>query len=175
MLPLLFLFAASWQPLFDGRTLTGWVNEGGANFRVENGAIVVDQGPYSWLRTERTFTDYELRLEYLTTADGNSGVFLRSAAQGRPHETGYELQIFDDRKDYKTGSLLGVIEAKPNRIRPGVWNKIEVRHSGPRVIVKMNGRTVVDTTDTRSLRGHLGLQFNPNKPIRFRNIRVREL
>lgn len=175
MLPLLLFFAASWQPLFDGRTLTGWVNEGGANFRVENGAIVVDQGPYSWLRTERVFTDYELRLEYLTAADGNSGVFLRSAAQGRPHETGYELQIFDDRKDFKTGSLLGVIEAKPNRIRPNVWNKVEVRHIGPRIIVKMNGRTVVDTTDTRTAKGHLGLQFNPNKPIRFRNLRVREL
>lgn len=173
LLPLLVLFSAI--DLFDGKTLNGWVNEGGANFRVENGAITVDNGPYTWLRTEKVFKDYILTLEYKTAADGNSGVFLRSAATGKPHETGYELQIYDDRKDFKTGSLVGIVEAKPNRIKPNEWNTIEVRHQGPRVIVKMNGLEVVNTTDTRSLKGHLGLQFNPNKPISFRNIRVREL
>jgi hypothetical protein len=161
--------------LFDGKTLNGWVNEGGANFRVENGVITVDKGPYTWLRTEKVYTNYELKLEYKTTADGNSGIFLRSAATGKPHETGYELQIFDERKDYRTGSLVGVAEAIPNKIKPGEWNTIEVLHTGPKVIVKMNGVKVVETTDQRSLKGHLGLQFNPNKPISFRKIRVREL
>lgn len=172
ILPIFLLLAGD---VFDGKTLQGWVNEGGANFRVEDGAIVVDQGPYSWLRTVKEYGDYLLTLEYKTAADGNSGVFLRSAAQGQPHVTGYELQIFDERKDYKTGSLVGVVEAKPNRIRPGVWNRIEVRHVGPRVQVKMNGSLVVDISDRRSLRGHIGLQFNPGKPIAFRKIRIREL
>lgn len=161
--------------LFDGKSLNGWVNEGGANFRVVSGAIVVDNGPYSWLRTEKQYANYHLTLEYKTTADGNSGVFLRSASTGKPHETGYELQIFDDRKDFKTGSLVGIIEARPNKIRPDEWNTIEVHHIGPKITVKMNGQTVVDTSGTRSLRGHIGLQFNPGKPIAFRNIRLREL
>ncbi len=174
MLPLLLLFTLA-VDLFDGKTLNGWVNEGGANFRVENGVITVDNGPYTWLRTEKVYRDYELRLEYRTTADGNSGIFLRSAATGKPHETGYELQIFDDRKEDKTGSLVGVVEAKPNKIRPGQWNTIVVRHVGAKVQVRMNGQLVVDTSDTRSREGHIGLQFNPGKPISFRKIRLREL
>ena len=32
---------AAWTPLFDGRTLAGWVQRGGkANYHVEDGAIV---------------------------------------------------------------------------------------------------------------------------------------
>lgn len=171
--PILLLLLAT--DLFDGKTLKGWVNVGGANFRVENGVITVDKGPYTWLRTETTYKDYELKLEYKTTADGNSGVFLRSSAVGKPHETGYELQIYDDRKDFKTGSIVDVAEAKPNKIKPAEWNTIEVVHSGPRIIVKMNGQKVLDTTDKKSASGHIGLQFNPDKPISFRKIRIKEL
>lgn len=174
MLPVCVMLISAIE-LFDGKSLAGWVNEGGANFRVEAGAIVVDRGPYSWLRTDKQYADYELKLEYKTTADGNSGVFLRSASQGKPHETGYELQIFDERKDYRTGSIVGIIEARPNRIRAGKWNTIEVRHHGPRVTVKMNGQLVVDTKDRRSSKGYIGLQFNPGKPISFRKIRIREI
>lgn len=172
---LTLLLATLMVDLFNGKSLDGWVNEGGANFRVEGGVITVDKGPYTWLRSAKAYGDYELTLEYKTTADGNSGVFLRSAATGKPHETGYELQIFDERKDFKTGSLVGVVEARPNKIRPNEWNTIEVRHVGPHVIVKMNGVEVVNTNDTRTLRGHIGLQFNPGKPISFRKIRIREL
>jgi hypothetical protein len=175
LLLICFLLGAQLTSLFDGKTLNGWINEGGANFRVENGVITVDKGPYTWLRTTKTYKNYELKLEFKTTADGNSGVFLRSAATGKPHETGYELQIFDDRKDFRTGSLVGVVEATPSKIRPDQWNTFEVKHVGPRVIVKYNGKQVVDVQDQRSLEGHIGLQFNPNKPISFRNIRIREL
>jgi len=171
--PLLLLLAAI--DLFNGKSLDNWINEGGANFRVENGVITVDKGPSSWLRSVKTYGDYQLNLEYKTTADGNSGIFLRSAAKGQPHITGYELQIFDDRKTFKTGSIVDVAEAAPNKIKPNEWNSIEVRHIGQRVIVKMNGKQVLDVSDKRSLNGHLGLQFNPNKPISFRKIKIKEL
>jgi hypothetical protein len=170
------LLAASWLSLFDGKTLTGWVNEGGANFRVENGVITVDQGPYTWLRSEKTYKDYELEVEFNTAADGNSGIFLRSAATGRPHETGYELQIFDAHKDYPTGGVLGHGKAPANtKLKPNVWNKYQIRHQGKRMLVKLNGKQVLDLTDDKATSGYIGLQFNPNKPISFRNIRIREL
>lgn len=173
ILPLLLLLTAS--SLFDGKTLNGWVNVGGANFRVENGTITVDKGPASWLRTETTYKDYELKLEYKTAADGNSGIFLRSDATGKPHETGYELQIFDDRKDFKTGSIVGLAEATPTKIKPNEWNTFEVTHIGPKIIVKHNGKKVVETSDKHSLSGFVGLQFNPDKPISFRKISIKEL
>lgn len=176
LLAALPLLAASWITLFDGKTLSGWVNEGGANFRAENGVITVDQGPYTWLRSEKAYKDYELEVEFKTAADGNSGIFLRSATTGRAHETGYELQIFDAHKDYPTGGVLNHGKAPANtKFKPDVWNKYEVRHQGKRMIVKLNGKQVLDLTDDKSTSGHIGLQFNPNKPIQFRNIRVREL
>ena len=162
--------------LFDGKTLKGWVNVGGANFRVENGVITVDKGPYSWLRSTETYKDYELHVEFKTTADGNSGIFLRSSAVGKPHETGYELQIFDERKDFRTGSIVDVAEANPvSKIIPGQWNTFEVKHIGPSIVVKLNGKKVLDTKDTKSKSGHIGLQFNPGKPVSFRKIRIKEL
>lgn len=161
--------------LFDGKTLKGWVNVGGANFRVENGVITVDKGPSTWLRSAETYKDYELRLEFKTTADGNSGVFLRSSAVGKPHETGYELQIFDERKDFRTGSIVDVAEATPSKIRPNEWNTYEVSHIGPNIVVKLNGKKVLDTKDNKSKSGHIGLQFNPGKPVSFRKIRIKEL
>jgi len=160
--------------LFDGKTLNGWVNVGGANFRVEQGVITVDKGPSSWLRSEQTYKDYELKVEFKTAADGNSGIFLRSSAVGKPHETGYELQIFDDRKDFRTGSIVGIAEAKPSKIKPNEWNTFEVKHIGPRIIVKYNGKQVIDVQDKHSASGHVGLQFNPDKPISFRKISLKE-
>ena len=36
-----FLFAQSWEPLFNGKNLSGWKKlNGKAQFKVENGAIV---------------------------------------------------------------------------------------------------------------------------------------
>ncbi|GAB4414508.1 MAG: hypothetical protein OHK0021_21840 [Bryobacter sp.] len=170
------LMAAPWTKLFDGVTLAGWVKEGNANFRVQEGVITVDQGAYSWLRTEKAYTNYELEVEFKTAADGNSGIFLRSAAQGKPHETGYELQIFAAHPDYPTGGIVGHVRGeKSARFRPNEWNRYHVRHDGKRLVVKLNGKRVLDFTDDKSASGHLGLQFNPNKPISFRKIRVREL
>jgi hypothetical protein len=169
------LTAASWTPLFDGATLKGWVNEGGANFRVENGVIRVDDGAYSWLRTEKEYGDFEMSVEFLTAADGNSGIFLRSQANSKAHETGYELQIYDAHPKFPTGSILNAGAVTGVKFKAGVWNRYQIRAQGKRIVVKLNGKQVLDLTDDKSSRGHLGLQFNPGKPISFRNVRVREL
>ena len=174
ILPILLLLTAT--DIFDGKTLDNWVNVGGANFRVEHGEIIVDKGAYSWLRTRETYKDYELHIEFKTAANGNSGVFLRSSAVGKPHETGYELQIYDERKDFRTGSIVDVAEANPvTKINPNVWNSFDVKHIGPNIVVKLNGKKVVDTKDSKSKSGHIGLQFNPDKPVSFRKIKIKEL
>jgi hypothetical protein len=172
---MLLLAANPWKPLFDGASLQGWTLEGDANFRVEKGVITVDKGTYSWLRSNESYGDYELKLEFKTAADGNSGIFLRSAATGKPHETGYEIQIFDAHPQFPTGSIVGLQKGQAAKLKPDVWNQYEIRHQGPRLLVKLNGKTVLDLNDTRSAQGHVGLQFNPNKPISFRRIQLRQL
>ena len=71
--------------IFDGRTLAGW--EGNpAYWRVENGALVGEITPATVIKSN-TFiiwrgsrpADFELKLDYRITPDGNSGINYRSA------------------------------------------------------------------------------------------------
>jgi hypothetical protein len=73
------------EPIFNGKTLTGW--EGNPTYwRVENGALVGEITPETLLKSN-TFIiwrggrprDFELKLDYRISADGNSGINYRSA------------------------------------------------------------------------------------------------
>jgi hypothetical protein len=69
---------STWIALFDGRSLAGWIPEQSAQWRVVQGAIVSEAGGDGWLRSERRFQDFILRLQYRNSPKGNSGVFLSS-------------------------------------------------------------------------------------------------
>lgn len=167
--------AQGWVLLFDGDSLFGWTAEGNTQWKVVDGALVAESGEYGWLRHNAPFADFELRADFRTAAEGNSGIFLRSAAAGAPHLTGYELQIFDGHKQYPTGSLVGTAAAKGAAIRPGQWQTFEVTASGATFVVKLDGVQVLQARDGKSAAGHIGLQFNPGKKIEFRNVKLRPL
>ena len=72
------------RPIFDGRSLDGW--EGDAKYwRVEDGALVGEITPATVVKSN-TFViwrggrpkDFELKLDYRITAEGNSGINYRS-------------------------------------------------------------------------------------------------
>lgn len=165
-----------WLLLFDGETTWGWTPEGGAKWKVAGGAIASDGGQYGWLRTNTQFADYVLKLEFQTASDGNSGVFLRSKKGVDAHKTGYELQIFDGHAKFPTG---GIVDHTPplrkSTIHADRWHAYEIVVLGSRILVKLDGKKVLDYTDKKSASGYIGLQFNPNKPIQFRNIKLRPL
>src|SRR6266852_3962499 len=75
---------SGYESIFDGKTLQGW--EGDPKYwRVENGAIVGEVTPDTLLK-RNTFIiwrggstkDFELKVDYRITADGNSGINYRS-------------------------------------------------------------------------------------------------
>ena len=168
--------AEGWALLWDGKTLAGWEPHGGADWNIANGVLVAESGESGWLGTTATFADFMLKAEFRTAADGNSGIFLRSAREGQPHLTGYELQIFDNQPaGYNTGSLVGSIKAPPAKIIPGQWNRFEVTAQGDHFIVIYNGRKVLDAHDAKSSRGVIGLQYNKGKKIEFRNLKIRQI
>ncbi len=167
--------AQGWVSLFDGETLYGWTPEGKAEWRVEGGTLISDAGEYGWLRSDMPFADYELRLEYRQAADGNSGVFLRSAREGQPHVTGYELQMFDTHPQFPTGSLVNHLKAQAVSPAPGEWHRYEITNQGDRFIIKLDGKQIADGRDSKSAAGHIGLQHNTGKKIEFRNVALRPL
>lgn len=100
------------QPIFDGRTLDGW--EGDATYwRVENGSLVGEIRPQTVIKSN-TFIiwrggrpqDFELKLDYRISAEGNSGINYRSAVVPDPVTPsnrfamrGYQFDL-DGRKRY---------------------------------------------------------------------------
>lgn len=100
------------SPIFDGKTLTGW--EGNSTYwRVEQGALVGEITPATVIKSN-TFIiwrggrpkDFELKLDYRITPEGNSGINYRSAVVPDPVTSentfamrGYQFDL-DGRKRY---------------------------------------------------------------------------
>lgn len=167
--------ANGWIALFDGESLFGWTSEGGSQWKVVNGTLTSESGEYGWLRHNAMFADFQLHCEFRTTADGNSGIFLRSAAVGAPHLSGYELQIFDKHPKFPTGSLVGHAASTGAPILANEWHSFDVTVDRTHMVVKLDGKLVAEATDGKALVGHIGLQYVKDKKVEFRNIRLRPL
>ncbi len=184
--------------LFNGKGLDGWVIKGKAEgWQVKDG-ILRSEGAKGgdWLRSEKEYGDFILKLDWKVSKDGNSGVFLRVPDKGAPWQTGYECQISNAPRDEKhcTGALYGYAAVKP---RPDEtadkWHTFELHCVGPRIKVVADGITIVDVdqtkltapdekgyTDpkTKSLKGYIGLQDShapAGSYIEFRKVRIKEL
>jgi hypothetical protein len=191
------------EPLFNGKDLTGWkVNKGGnmAVWGAENGILFVNGRGGGWLMTEKEYSDFQLRLEFKLPKAGNSGVALRSAMAGNPaFEAGMEIQLLDDpwylsEKNYKglkptqrTGSIYDVVPPSKDALKPvGEWNAMRIVAKGRQIRVELNGTTIVDAnldehkakakTHAGMLhdKGHLGLQSHDGR-VEFRNLYVKPL
>lgn len=92
---------AGFVPIFDGKTLEGW-DGNPIYWRVENGAIVGTITPETLVK-RNTFliwrggepADFELKLEYRVSAQGNSGVNYRSVelTDAKWSLSGYQADI----------------------------------------------------------------------------------
>ncbi len=169
------LLAEGWIALFDGQTLFGWQPTSRADWRVEDGTIVVSQGEPGLLATTTEFGDYVLHLEFLCPAETLSGIFLATGLAPRDASAEcYELNIAGAGHPYPTGSLVGRQAVQEDAHR-SQWRTCEVRLQAGRVVVQLDGKQVLDYRDPQPLRrGHIGLQLNDGR-IAFRNIRLRPL
>lgn len=168
---------AGWKLLFDGKSLAGLEVHDGADWKVEDGALVCPGTAPGWLGTAAdSFTDYDLKMEFRGGENVNSGVFLRSQKEGQPHVTGYELQIWDYQPGgYSTGSLVGYIKASPVKILSEQWNRYEVKVQGDHFTAILNGKTVLDGHDSKHAGpGVIGFQCNKTSvnEIEFRSVKI---
>jgi hypothetical protein len=188
------------EPLFNGKDLTGWVvNKGGNMDRwgaaEAEGVIFTKGGGGGWLMTEKEYGDFELRLQYKVPEKGNSGVGLRSPLEGDPAYVGMEIQILDDpsykglRPAQHTGSIYDVVAAEgwDKAQKPqGEWNQYRIVAKGRKVMVELNGTKLVDADldDYKSRadkhpgllreKGHIGLQSHDGR-VEFRNLYLKPL
>lgn len=182
-----------WKSLFDGKSLDQWdlTTSPTTQWKVVDGAIVTDSPKGGTLLSKEDFANFELKVEFRTTDNVNSGVMLRNP---RPNPSkkggageGYEVQIRDKNPGhytggaYLTGSLVNVEKAPADvKIVSGEWIPLDITADGDHFVILYNGRKVVDAHDTKLENGAIGLQWaHPEDAvgtkIEFRNIKVRRL
>lgn len=161
------------------------------HWRVEGDEIVNDgAGPY--LTTLRNYRDFDLRLEYRTVAQADSGIYLKATPQ---------VQIWDTTEaggkwggdlgaEKGSGGLWNNSRGAPGKDplvaadKPfGEWNSVRVVQVGARTSVWLNGQLVVDHAlmenywDRKlplAVTGPIQLQTHGGE-IRWRNLGIREL
>ena len=168
--------------LFNGRDLAGWVIEKDGSFSVRDGVIHMD-GRGGWLRSEREYKDFELRLEFrFTEPGGDTGIFLRYHPQG-----GYQVQTrIQDRwggvrprkreeqiqQTHNTDYVRSLV--KKNKTDPDAWHTYEIVIHGDRAIIHLDGEPATDATGLSTIVGYIGLQ-GERPTVQYRNIRIRDL
>ena len=166
-----------WRTLFNGSDLSGWDVIGDANWRVEERAVRADRSTAaSFLVSKDSFADFDLELEFWVDPEANSGVFLRCQEAGTITDTScYEANVFDTRSDqtYRTGAIVNVAEPAEFVYTGGQWNRLKITAAGTRLQVTLNGRSMVDTKDSRFSNGPIALQYAAGT-VMFRNVRIRE-
>ncbi len=183
--------------LFNGVNLEGWGEVGPPCWSVQDGVIQCSGLSEStgWLRSNRMYRDFILRLEYRIAPGGNSGIFLRAPHYGRSSRLGMELQVQDDGtsppSNTCTSAVYSVVTPRVNPARPaGEWNQVEITLKDRRLRVVWNGHLVHDINlDDPALSanlprthllyrrpnwGYIGLQ-NHRSLVEFRNIFLKEL
>jgi len=171
--------------LFNGDDLTGWTIHGTELWYVEDGELVGESGPdaaYGYLATEASFKDFELTVEFLQEANGNSGVFIRSHVEGT-RVSGWQVEVAPPGshtggiyESYGRGWLIQPEPDKESVLRMGEWNTMRILVIGDRVTTWLNGVEMVDLVDEQIGKGegHVALQIHDGGGIkvRWRNLRV---
>lgn len=186
-------------PLFDGKSLEGWVQRGGkAEYVIEDDAIVgtsVAETPNSFLCTSRDYGDFILEVDLKVDNELNSGIQIRSHVHdhdteyedkkipaGRVH--GYQVEIDPSDRAFsggiydeaRRGWLFDLKDDKHRKAREafkrGEWNHYRIEARGPSIKTWINGVQVADLTDDVDTRGLIALQVH-SVPDEFAGKQVR--
>jgi hypothetical protein len=149
--------------LFDGKTLDGWkmVNTRD-NFLVRDGILVMNKGA-GWLASDKSYSDFELRIRYRFVTPGtDSGVFIRAGLEGKNWPSnGYQVQNMDNETLGKVVRVKGehkVDVLKRVKKPTGEWQEMKIVTRGKTVRVSLNGEEIASSDDLTLLDGRIGLQ-----------------
>jgi Domain of Unknown Function (DUF1080) len=189
--------AQKWEKLFNGKTLKGWTQKGGAaKYIIEKGEIVgmtVAKTPNSFLCTEKEYGDFILELDLKLDDAMNGGVQFRSLSKpdyqdGRVH--GYQMEvdpsprawsgaIYDEgRRDWLY--IPNINPEGKKAFKPvGEWNKYRIEAIGNTLRTFINGVPTAHVIDDITAKGFIALQVHSlygemkeGMKIRWKNIRI---
>lgn len=171
---------SSWTTLINGTSgMENFNRVGDADWAAADGAIQATKGSgNSYLVTKNAYRDFEIRVEFWSSDDANSGIFVRCQQPANiTDENCYEANIFDQRPDptHGTGAIVKVAAvAQPMPKAGGKWNVYEIRAQGDRLVLVLNGQKTVDVRDSKLASGPFALQWGRGV-IKFRKVDIRPL
>lgn len=206
---------AGFSALFNGKNLDGWWGlktedpakwmalpkakfESKVAKSVENihkhwrteGGILINDGKGMFLSTMKNYSDFELRVDYRTVAQADSGIYLRGIPQVQIWDYTKEGGKWNIGADKGSGGLWNNSKGANGKDplvladRPfGEWNRFRIFMVGERVTIYLNGKLVVDHARLENFfnrkgnlpkAGPIQLQTHGGE-IRWRNVFVREI
>jgi len=180
--------------LLDGESLAGWTAhlDGDATmddvWRVEDGVMICKGEPAGYIRTEKDYENYVLRVQWrfspVTRQPGNSGVLVRMVgpdviwpksveAQLHHQNAGdfwcigdFPMKTPPERTNGRNTKKLALAEQPV-----GEWNDYEITVDRGTITLRINGELVNQATEVEQVPGKIGLQ-SEGAEIHFRDIRL---
>lgn len=196
--------ADDWQPLFNGKDLSGWTtNNDPDSFTVKDGVLRVQaSGATSShlfyvgdAKEPVKFKNFELEVVAKAEKDSNGGVFVHTDTSTRDAQKhlakGYEVQLNSTAKEKrKTGSLYAVVDLDKSPVDETDWFTLKIVVNDKRIVVSLDGKEVVDYTEPKDVErpkeragrvlsadgGAIALQAHDAKSVwYFKSVRVKRL
>ncbi|WP_165250770.1 3-keto-disaccharide hydrolase [Paludisphaera soli] len=172
-------------PLFDGKSLEGWVPEHTEAFAAHDGVLASKPG-HGWLRSASSFKNFQLDLEYRILKEGSEGgLLIRAAAESaaaEPHWTakGYQVPITDGDGNlvlFGHGTAPPRFERKADALKaaakpPGTWQKLSLKATGDRMEISLDDVLITLAEGVDPAPGHIGL-YDKAGHYEWKNITIR--
>lgn len=187
--------------LFNGKTLEGWTKVIKAEtnacpdktWKVEDGVIKCSGTPFGYLRTQQSYADYKLHVEYrwadTTTKSPNSGVFVFTTGPDnfflpKAIEAQLKMGSAGDWVLLSTATLNGIENKGTKSVKRqnaegsekprGEWNSVDIVAKGNTVQVSVNGVLQNKGADVYTDAGQICLQ-SEGGAIDFRSVTLEPL
>jgi hypothetical protein len=192
--------ASQKQMLFNGQDFTGWTFyledetvQPMDVWSVKEGVVQCKGVPTGYMRTEKTYSNYKLHVEWRWTAEPtNSGVLIHTRLPDRIWPNSFECQLM-------AGSAGDFVLIGPNAVTvgdstyrieqdyriiakahessektAGEWNVYDIIAKGNTVRAEVNGVVQNLGTEMMLTSGHISLQ-SEGSPIEFKNVWIEQL
>jgi hypothetical protein len=193
--------AQEFEPLFNGKDLTGWVlvNTPSDTWKVEDGMLICSGQPIGEMRTEKMYQNFELELEWRHLVPrGNAGIFVWAddiTARGVPFHRGIEVQVLENAygntRSYSThGDIFPIHGAKmtpvngrggdrafptEERSKPSPeWNHYRIVCQDGNIALSVNGKEVTRGTKASPSKGYLCIE-SEGGVVHYRNMKIKVL
>ena len=169
--------------MFDGKSLSGWKQVGGtAKYRVEGDQIIGTVDPAtkanSFLRTDKTYGDFILRLDLKLDIPGKLGHPVPQPRAGREERLDSRLRLPSRGRPLASSLVRRPLRRGSTRLAPGLEGSsrgpeghsssrtgtpTRLRPEGRALKITLNGVPCVDYLDTADLEGFIALQVHTGK------------